>query len=87
MANEEKAKEIAELHEIIYIANAGEHGSSYLECYSSAMQMAEWKEQQMIEKACEWLERNADKYVASYGFPTYQTGLLIMDFKKAMEKQ
>lgn len=49
MTNEEKAKEIAELHEIIYSVhdkyNDVYDETSFEECYGSALQMAEWKDE------------------------------------------
>ena len=44
---------------------------------------ANWQKEQLINKACEWLQHNAEKYDASYGFPDC---LLLKDFKKAMEE-
>lgn len=38
-----------------------------------------------INKACKWLQKNADNYVNSYGFAQYDTGLLLMDFKNYMK--
>lgn len=88
MTNEEKAKEISDAY-----ANS-KFIPTQEECvaYSSAMQMAEWKEQQMIDKACKWLEENVGEYEDIYydvgGFvsPDFNTEKFIKDFKKAMEE-
>lgn len=49
MTNEEKAKEIG---------REWYNDDAPLVAYRSALQMAKWKEEQMIKKACEWLEYN-----------------------------
>jgi len=58
----------------------------------AALETAEWKEQQMIEKACEWLEDMACYYAHwEYNGDTYEkeivfdTQKFIEDFQKAME--
>lgn len=57
------------------------------------IKMAKWKEQQMIEKACQWLELYANEYAfADYtgdelNGEAYISNKLIQDFKKAMEEQ
>lgn len=51
------------------------------------IKMAEWKEQQMIEKAYEWLKDNIDGYmVIDEGGDGYMHFSLINDFRKAMEE-
>lgn len=46
---------------------------------------AQWQKEKLIKKAHLWLQHNAEKYVASYGFPCYQIGLLLNEFTHAME--
>ena len=53
--------------------------------FFTASHFAQWQKEQIINEACQWLQHNAEKYVASYGLPNYQTGLLLNDFKHAME--
>ena len=88
MTNEEKAKEIVKETEDFFYHNEQERG---LAC---ALRMAKWKEQQMIDKACEWLKDMACYYAYwEYNGDTYEkevvydTEKLINDFKKAMEEQ
>lgn len=51
------------------------------------IKMAEWKESQMTEKACEWLEDNVDGYmVIDEGGDGFMHFSLINEFRKAMEK-
>ena len=50
--DEIKAKEIAE-----YL-NKPNGSNCLVPCHQAAMAMAEWKEQQMIEKAVEWIKIN-----------------------------
>lgn len=48
---------------------------------------AEWQKEQMIEKACEWLENHND-YICggTNGVSWYNMQQLVKDFKKAMEE-
>ena len=85
MKNEAKAKKIASSQKIGYtVRYSGYTYTEYSEeeCYKSAMEMALWKEQQMIEKACEWMFSNHIHY------PNNRIGTeqIIKDFKKAMEE-
>ena len=74
MTNDEKAEELVKKH--IFDSNHHE----------TAMEMAQWKEQQMIEKAAEWLLcwLTSDHPC----MPITNTGIkeFINDFKKAMEE-
>ena len=91
MKNEEKAQEICEKNKRFKVE------CSSLECYLSAMEIAEWKDeqhaeekQQWIEKACAWLKDNAGAYqedLREYGEGCdYDTESLLEDFRKAMEE-
>lgn len=48
--------------------------------YKASIQMAKWKEQQMIEKACEWLIQQEEMIGISF------ENDFIERFKKAMEE-
>lgn len=51
------------------------------------IKMAKWKESQMIEKACEWLEDNVDGYmVIDEGGDGFMHFSLINEFRKAMKE-
>lgn len=51
----------------------------------ATLQIAKWKEQQMIKKACEWLESNLYYYDENYrGIDSGNS--LVEDFKQAMEE-
>ena len=88
---EKKAKEIADKNGKLKlywcgVELDGVHYDASPECYNSAMEMAAWKEQQMIEKAVDWLDKNANEYFPpSYGFQANTANLLVYYFKKAME--
>lgn len=89
MTNEEKATELGKK----YQTPCHGIGDCEFEARQAALEMAEWKEQQMIEKACEWLEDMACYYAHwEYNGDTYEkevvydTEKLIEDFKKAMEE-
>lgn len=52
----------------------------------SFIQGAKWADETMIEKACEWIEMNAIKYVNSIGGCMYFDVInSTKDFKKALE--
>lgn len=57
-----------------------QHRKPFIE---GALAMAEWKDEQMIEKACEWLEENL---WAGLSNPK-QRPQFINDFKKAMMEE
>lgn len=88
MTDLEKATELG----IKYQTQCHEIGDCEFEARQSALEMAEWKEQQMIDKAREWLtdmaciyaywEYNGDTYEKEV---VYDTEQLIKDFIKAME--
>ena len=92
MTNEEKSKEIAQNNRINYYEGDIGWGdrikSSEEECYVSAMEMAEWKDEQfakekqaLIDKACEWVTPYFKNLVGYYC-----SGELIKDFEKALKK-
>jgi hypothetical protein len=51
--------------------------------YNSAMEMAEWKDKQMIEKTCEWLKKNLQNYIED-GWTSEKD--FIEEFRKAMKE-
>ena len=70
MTNEEKAREIARFNREFYSTGGTSHKYSDEECYDSAMDMAEWKDEQFvrekekfIDKACEWIKNNIHDYM------------------------
>lgn len=76
MTNEEKANEICKRH--IFDSNH----------YDCCMEMAEWKEKQIIEKACEWLKENIhDYYTTGDGGDEFEEWFdnMFEDFRKAMK--
>ena len=93
--DKEKANEIGKKHARQYHHNTFEGGLknnefvfSDEECMKSALEMAEWKDQQfaeqkqqLIKKACEWLELNTQ-----CGVHPQSSRRLISEFKKAMEE-
>lgn len=87
MTNEEKAEELRK----IALPNPL-HSGYGMWLYSSdideiLIKMAEWKEKQLIKKACDWLENNTDGYmVIDEGGDGFMHFSLINDFKKAMEE-
>ena len=67
MTNEQKAREILVNH----------HYNE--ETFYAAMEMAEWKEKQMIEKAYNWIEDHITEYIG-------RSDWMGEDFKKAMKE-
>ena len=84
MKDLEKAKELSQHY-------SGESDYKETVGYDCAIAMAEWKKQQMIDKACEWMEKNISEYediyydIGGYAFPEFYIENFIKDFKKAME--
>lgn len=76
MTNEEKAREI-KANDVCCVWNGG-----CPNVYNAAMKMAEWKEQQMIERAVIWLSFNCD--VFGY-FKKGKLEYMLDKFQKAME--
>jgi len=88
MTDLEKAIELARKHDELFGMRKREEC-----CVAACQEMAEWKGQRMIQKACEWLEDMACIYAYwEYNVDTYEkevvydTEQLIKDFKKAMEE-
>lgn len=78
MTDKEKADEISEHYATShYFPNDEE-----LAAYNAAIQMAEWKDKQMIEKSCEWLKKNLQNYIEDDWTSEKD---FIEQFKKAME--
>lgn len=77
MTTEERAREISESF------YRPETGYDNEELYMSAMAMAEWKDKQMIEKACEWLKKNLQNYIEDDWTSEKD---FIEEFRKAMKE-
>lgn len=81
--DKEKAEENFRLYNPTYTPNISD--DSYNECYKSALQMAKWKEQQIIDKACEWWKNELTYPTMTQAeIDWYKTK--IEEFKKAMKK-
>lgn len=91
MTNAEKAREIANdncTHLCLADCSTESYFSSENDCYNAAIEAMEWKEEQMIEKAADWLNEHAYEYFPpSYGFQANTANLLVYYFKKAMEER
>ena len=82
MTNEEKAKQIT--NEVFVMDAIIGVDTSKKIAEICCRKMAQWKEQQMIEKACEWLESvNLDYYQIREGVFSRE---LVVDFRKTMEE-
>ena len=87
MTNKERARQIAEKNAQSY--GWGLNSDSSVECYESAMEMAEWKEQQMIYKVVEWLKENLEDLMEqsiSNAAKSLTIDLFLSRFKQAMEE-
>lgn len=78
MTNEEKATELG----IKYQTPCHGIGDCEFEARRAALEMAEWKEQQMIERACSWLFLNADVFGF---FKKINLQKMVNEFAKAMK--
>lgn len=81
MTQEEKAKEIISVSNTNQVYDVVDFNALHEALHEDLIEMAAWKEQRMIEKACEWLAP-AFKDLAGY----YSGSELLDDFKKAMEE-
>lgn len=79
--DEQKAREIADKNERFY---GGEY-ESFNECYKSAMEMAEWKNQQMIEYLYENIQSLLKDYGVSEASADLATQLFLANFKQTMK--
>ena len=77
MTNEEKANNIATNNLDRCFGNKQIYGAT------CALEMAAWKQEELIEKACEWLLHNAIG-LDDGEFPVYDIDF-IEDFKQAMK--
>lgn len=83
MKDKEKAEEIAlEIEKKSFLNGFGEKGIIINELKDAAMKMAEWKEQQMIEKTVKWIKSQMIPYRAS----PLEIFNYIENFKKYMEE-
>lgn len=92
MTNEEKAKEIAERCYRDYVDEGNMIGSSE-ECYESALQAMQWKDEQakeqrkeLINKACKWLKEQESWDYYNDAPCKLMSKDKIAEFRKAMEK-
>lgn len=82
---EEKAKMFANKHTHSF-TRSGQH-TYHIGAYFACLEMAAWKQQQIIE----WLDANASSYMSiyweqgGYATPEYDTEKMLKDLKQAME--
>lgn len=81
MTNEEKAREIADNNTRYY---GGEY-DSFKECKQSALDMAQWKEQQMIEYLYKNIQSLLEYYGVSKTSADVAVQLFLANFKQAMK--
>ena len=93
MTNEEKARTLSlqdHLTNDDYALCPSNDTIVRINAYGAAMEMAEWKEQQMIEKAVDWLKERAEHYYGVEGEYSDKVDLIfckeepLEDFKEAM---
>lgn len=89
MTPEEKAEELGKK----YSKPCHGIGDCEFEATQAALEMAQWKEQQMIEKVVKWLENNYSYYeqtyadVGGYIFSDFDIDKMLIDFKQAMKEE
>lgn len=93
--NEEIANNIAKNWKMTYLAMENDGGTydvdSFDDCYGAALdalrlkdEQFEDREQQLIDKACEWLKNNIDDYYTTNEFEEWFDNMF-EDFKQAMK--
>lgn len=84
MTTKEKARELARKYQGTMT------DAQYLSMFNALEEMAEWKEQQMIDKACEFLYKYNQKQVQKHGAKAtlgcVEYTINVDDFKKAMRE-
>lgn len=76
MKREEEIKHAAHINE----------DKANIDSYNAFIRAAKWADRTMIEKACDWIQMNAMKYVNSIGGCMYFDVInSTKDFRKAME--
>ena len=91
MTNKEKALSIAESTVSERTRSLPANQIQKIIVRDACLEMAAWKQEQLIEKACEWLKENASKYIYDREVSRYKEPKLTIsgkcweDFKKAME--
>lgn len=59
----------------------------YGEYVAGATDASEWQRKHDIHKACEWLIKNAINYADMSPLNSWSVGVLVYDFRKAMEEE
>jgi len=54
--------------------------------YGACVDIAEWADETIIEKACKWLYDNINKYYQPFDYFSYTRERFLNDFKEAMKK-
>lgn len=83
MSLKEKAESKAREYQVADVCRVWNGGCPNV--YYASMEMFEWAKQELIDKACEWLENNADIYIGVEGLAMLQDKFF-EDFRKAMEE-
>lgn len=94
MTNEEMTELLAGTYQRQYhhntypeLSDNSEFVTSKEEIKKACIQIAKWKEKQMIEKACDYLYNNIDKDLIIYHDNTWlKLDAFVKRFKKAMEE-
>lgn len=85
MTNENKKKVVTDLEKSIELArkHEGLYGIRNREacCVAACQEMADWKQQQMIDKAAEWLRMTMD----FFNNGEFNIEKFVKDFKKEMK--
>lgn len=85
MAREKEIRK--EAIEITHFAQFGHSGRDMVVAYDAFILGAKWADKTMIDKVCEWLDKNITNYTSDMmGYIEYsQINDIIQDFRKAME--
>lgn len=85
MSLKEKAESKAKEYQVADVCRVWNNGCPNI--YYASMEMFEWTKQELIDKACEWLENNLvqDTSVITGGYVHINFENAIKEFRKAME--
>lgn len=85
----EEVQEAIDDKRIKELESYAEKATALIEAEKAFREHLEAKEKNIIDKACEWLKANADKYIVDIGIREEKIiigGMCWVDFRKAMEE-
>lgn len=83
MTNEEKALELAEANIRVY--ENSQYDYAFYAVRDACVEMAQWKDEQLIKKACEWISNELMRNQSYDEFANVDMLKFVEDFEQAMK--